>query len=55
VSASQPVERLVVLLSAAGYERLPQPIEVAAIPFEFSAVLASSSSLDLVVVIDTVA
>jgi hypothetical protein len=55
VSASQPVERLVALLSEAGYERLPQQIEVAAIPFEFSAVLAGSSSLDLVVVIDTVA
>jgi hypothetical protein len=55
VSASQPVERLVTLLSEAGYERLPQHIEIAAIPFEFSAVLAGSSSLDLVVVIDTVA
>jgi len=46
-------ERLVTLLGEAGYERLSQHIEVAAIPFEFSAVLAGSSSLDLVVVIDT--
>jgi hypothetical protein len=55
MSASQPVERIVALLSEAGYERLSPPIEVAAIPFEFSAVLAASSSLDLVVVIDTIA
>jgi hypothetical protein len=55
VSASPPVERVVALLGEAGYDRLPQPIEVAAIPFEFSAVLAGRSSLDLVVVIDTVA
>jgi hypothetical protein len=54
VSASQPVERVVALLCKAGYERLPQPVEVAAIPFEFSAVLAGSASLDLVVVVDTV-
>jgi len=54
VSASQPVERVVALLSEAGYYRLVQPVAVADIPFEFSAVLAASSSLDLVVVIDTV-
>lgn len=54
MSASQPVERVVALLGEAGYERLPQPVEVAAIPFEFSAVLVGSSSLDLVVVVDTV-
>lgn len=51
---SQPVERVVVLLSEAGYERLAQPVEIAGIPFEFSAVLAARSSLDLVVVVDTV-
>jgi hypothetical protein len=54
VSASQPVERVVTLLREAGYERLPQPVAVAAIPFEFSAVLVGSSSLDLVVVVDVV-
>lgn len=54
MSASQPVERVVALLSEAGYYRLPQPVAVADIPFEFAAVLAASSSLDLVVVIDTV-
>lgn len=55
MTASQPVERLVALLTETGYERLPRRIEVAAIPFEFSAALVASSSLDLVVVIDTVA
>jgi hypothetical protein len=54
VSASQPVERVIALLGEAGYERLPPPVEVAGIPFEFSAVLTAGSSLDLVVVVDTV-
>jgi hypothetical protein len=54
VSVSQPVERVVTLLCEASYERLPQPVAVAGIPFEFSAVLAASSSLDLVVVVDSV-
>ena len=48
MSASQPVERVVALLHEASYERLPQPVQIAGIPFEFSAVLAVSSSLDLV-------
>lgn len=51
---SQPVERVVALLSDAGYEPLSPPVEVAGIPFEFSAILAARSSLDLVVVVDTV-
>jgi hypothetical protein len=55
MSASQPVERVVTLLREAGYELVPRPLEIAAISFEFSAVLAGISSLDLVVVIDTVA
>lgn len=54
MNASQPVERVVALLCEADYERLPQPVVVADIPFDFSAVLVKSSSLDLVVVIDTV-
>ena len=52
--ASRPVERVVALMNESGYERLPQPVEVAGIPFEFSAVLAARSSLDLIVVVDTV-
>lgn len=54
MSASQPVERVVGLLGEAGYERLAQPVQVAGIPFEFSAVLTASSSLDLGVLVDTV-
>jgi hypothetical protein len=54
VNVSQPVERVVALLREAGYERLPVPVAVAGIPFEFSAVLAARSSLDLIVVVDTV-
>lgn len=54
MSTSQPVERVVELLHEASYERLPQPVAVGGIPFEFSAVLAASSSLDLVVLVDTV-
>jgi hypothetical protein len=54
VSVSQPVERVVALLGEAGYERLPQPVRVAGIPFEFSAVLVAGSSLDLIAVVDTV-
>jgi hypothetical protein len=54
VTGSEPVERVTKLLDEAGYERLAQPIQVAGIPFEFAAVLSGRSSLDLVVVIDTV-
>ncbi len=54
MSASQPVEKVAALLREAGYDRLPQPVAVAGIPFKFSAVLAAKSSLDLVVVVDTV-
>lgn len=54
MSASQPVERVVALLREASYGPLPEPVAIAGIPFEFSAVLAASSSLDLVVVVDTV-
>lgn len=54
MSASQPVDRVVTLLREASYEPLPQPVAVAGIPFEFSAVLTASSSLDIVAVVDTV-
>ena len=55
MSASPPVDRVISLLAEGNYEALPQPVAVAGIPFEFSAVLAASSSLDLIVVVDTVA
>lgn len=54
MSTSPPVERVVDLLREGSYERLPQPVAVASIPFEFSAVLVASSSLDLVLVVDTI-
>lgn len=54
MSTSQPVERVVALLGKAGYDRLSQPVRVAGIPFEFSAVLVAGSSLDLIVIVDTV-
>jgi hypothetical protein len=54
VSASPPVERVVAVLHEAGYDRLPQPVEVAGIPFEFAATLVAKAALDLVLVVDTV-
>ena len=54
MNASQPVERVVALLREASYEPLPQPVAIADIPFEFSAVLVAGSTLDLVVVVDTI-
>jgi hypothetical protein len=54
MTASQPVERVVAMLQGAGYDRLPQPVEVAGIPFEFSAVMAAKAALDLIVVLDTI-
>ena len=54
MSASPPVERVVALLQEAGYDRLPQPVEVAGIPFEFAATLVAKAALDLVLVLDTI-
>ena len=54
VSASPPVERVVAVLQEAGYDRLPQPVEVAGIPFEFAATLVARAGLDLVLVVDTI-
>lgn len=54
MSASEPVERVVAVLQEAGYDRLPQPVEVAGIPFEFAATLVAKAALDLVLVVDTV-
>jgi hypothetical protein len=54
MSLDQPIARVVSLLEASGYIGLTQPITVRGIPFEFGAMLAGETSLDLVVVIDTV-
>lgn len=48
-----PVDRVAEILAGAGFSALLEPVEVAGIPFEFSAMLASQRSLDLVVLIDT--
>ena len=48
-----PVARAAGLLAGAGFSALPQPVDVAGIPFCFSAMLSSARSLDLVVLIDT--
>lgn len=50
---SRPVARAQEVLAGAGLSALKQPVDVAGIPFHFSAMLASERSLDLVVLIDT--
>jgi hypothetical protein len=50
---SSPIARTEKVLADAGFSALPQPINVAGIPFHFSAMLSSDQSLDLVVLIDT--
>ncbi len=52
MSASGPVERVVVLLESAGYETVEQPRPIGGIPFEFAAMLAGRSSLDLIALVD---
>lgn len=47
-----PVERVVDVLKQAGYERVEQPRPIGGIPFDFAAMLAGRSSLDLIAVID---
>jgi len=49
-----PIARVVTLLERSGYAPLDQPITVAGIPFEFVAMLIGETSLDLIVVVDTV-
>lgn len=54
MSPSPAIARVVSLLEDAGYQRCGDPLFVADIPFSFSAILARSTSLDLVVVIDRI-
>jgi hypothetical protein len=54
VIPSQPVSRVVNLLTTAGYRQRETPLIVASVPFEFAALLVGSErALDLIVVIDT--
>lgn len=55
MTLATPVERIVAILSAAGYRQLAMPLTIASVPFDFAAALVGSGrSTDLVVVIDTV-
>lgn len=54
MTQSQPVIRVVRILTDAGYRALEMPVTVASIPFEFAALLVGSDRAnDLIVVIDT--
>ena len=53
MTPSQPVSRVVNLLTTAGYRQRETPVTVASVPFEFAALLVGSErALDLIVVID---
>jgi hypothetical protein len=54
VSESGPIERVVAVLQDAGYEIVEQPRRIGGIPFEFAAMLAGRSSLDLIALVDLV-
>lgn len=54
MTQSQPVSRVVDILTSAGYCQRTVPVTVAAIPFEFAALLLGSDHAnDLIVVVDT--
>lgn len=54
MTQSQPVTRVVAILTDARYRHLQTPITVASVPFEFAALLVGSDRAnDLVVIIDT--
>jgi hypothetical protein len=51
---SQPVERVISRLVAAGYRALAEPVSVSSVSFDFAATLVGSQrALDLIVVVDT--
>jgi hypothetical protein len=54
VTPSGPIERVIAVLKDAGYEIVDQPRPIGGIPFEFAAMLAGSSSLDLIALVDLV-
>jgi hypothetical protein len=52
---SPPVQRVVTLLTNAGYRSREAPMAIASVPFEFAAMLVGADrALDLIVVIDTI-
>ena len=50
---STPVRRVAKYLASEGYEVLKQPVDVSGIPFTFSGILVGATSLDLVVLVDS--
>jgi hypothetical protein len=52
VNAVGPVERVIEVLADAGYEIVQQPRRIGGIPFEFAAMLAGHSTLDLIALVD---
>jgi hypothetical protein len=52
VIVSGPTDRVIDLLKDAGYDVVEQPQQIGGIPFEFAAMLAGRSSLDLIAVVD---
>lgn len=54
MTQSQPVTRIVDILTSARYRHLKAPLAVASVPFEFAALLVGSDRAnDLIVVVDT--
>jgi hypothetical protein len=54
MSASTPIEGVVEILTGSGYRRLPSPLSIAGLSFEFpAALLGENPSPDLVLVADT--
>ena len=51
--STDPIERVLDVLTAASYESRPVPLRVGTVDFDFTAVLTSPDSLNLVVVINT--
>jgi hypothetical protein len=54
MSGHGPIERVIDLLSEAGYRRIDGQVSIASIPFEFDATLVGRGSLDLVLVVDLI-
>lgn len=54
MTLNPPIQRVVSLLTNAGYRRREMPMTVATMPFEFAAVLLGADrALDLIIVVDT--
>ena len=54
MTQNQPVNRVVQILTNAGYRNRPTPVTVASVPFEFAALLLGSDRAnDLIIIIDT--